>query len=148
MRHFIERQDRKYVNPAQPRFDSPLIQVPLLALTQNRMTVVNACVLDDQFTALEARDAMISESSRSQAVRELAAIAGICNGATFDQAELNEPLEVRKINGDATDTAILRFAEMLRPVVDSKNDWVELYGTSFNSKSKHSQFHPVEVSGR
>ncbi len=34
------------------------------------------------------------------------------------------------------DSAILRFAETLRPVKDSQADWVELFKVNFNSKTK------------
>ena len=103
------------------------------------MTVVNACILDDQFSVLQARDSLTTSDERSHGVIQLAAIAGICNEATFDAAGKNEPAELRKVNGDATDSAILRFAEILRPVQESKDQWHEVYGTSFSSKTKHSK---------
>lgn len=103
------------------------------------MTVVDACILDDQFSVLQARDSLVKSDERSHGVRQLAAIAGICNEATFDVATKEEPAELRKVNGDATDSAILRFAEILRPVQESKVNWTEVYGTSFNSKTKHSR---------
>jgi sodium/potassium-transporting ATPase subunit alpha len=111
----------------------------LSALTQNKMTVVNAAILDDQFSMLQARDSLATKDERCHGVRQLAAIAGICNEATFDASSKGEPAELRKVNGDATDSAILRFAEILRPVQDSKSEWREVYGTSFNSKTKHSK---------
>lgn len=103
------------------------------------MTVVNAAILDDQFSVLQARDSLTTKGERCHGVRQLAAIAGICNEATFDASSKGEPAELRKVNGDATDSAILRFAEILRPVQDSKSEWREVYGTSFNSKTKHSK---------
>ncbi|KAG7529951.1 hypothetical protein FFLO_05307 [Filobasidium floriforme] len=106
-------------------------------LTQNKMTVVNAAILDDQFSVLQARDSLATKDERCHGVRQLAAIAGICNEATFDASSKGEPAELRKVNGDATDSAILRFAEILRPAQDSKSEWREVYGTSFNSKTKH-----------
>lgn len=110
------------------------------------MTVVNACLLDDAFSSLEARDALIAKDERRFAgVRQLAAVAGICNAAAFDESEMDQPADIRKVNGDATDSAILRFAESLRPVKDSNADWIEVYKVNFNSKTKFSKSHQAEM---
>jgi sodium/potassium-transporting ATPase subunit alpha len=37
---------------------------------------------------------------------------------------------------DPTDSAILRFAESLRPVSESQAEWVEEYKVNFSSKTK------------
>jgi sodium/potassium-transporting ATPase subunit alpha len=111
----------------------------LPALTQNKMTVVNACILDEQFNVFEAREALITRAPRSAGIKQMAAIAAICNEATFDEMDRDQPIELRKVNGDATDSAILRFAEILKPIQESKQEWQQVYGTSFNSKTKHSR---------
>jgi sodium/potassium-transporting ATPase subunit alpha len=46
-------------------------------------------------------------------VRSLYKIARLCNGAKFKAEDVSLPIEERAIKGDATDTAILRFAESL-----------------------------------
>jgi sodium/potassium-transporting ATPase subunit alpha len=105
-------------------------------LTRNQMTVTNAAVLDDQFDPTEARDRIIARAENADVVKQLGAIAGICNSAVFDVATMDQPIGLRAVNGDATDSAILRFAESLRPVKDSQADWTEVFKLNFNSKTK------------
>jgi sodium/potassium-transporting ATPase subunit alpha len=45
------------------------------------------------------------------ALKSLVEIARLCNGASFVGGDDSGPIEQRTIKGDATDTAILRFAE-------------------------------------
>ncbi len=90
-------------------------------------------------TTLEARDRLSTETVSAQNVRQLAAIAGICNGASFLQSDLDKPVELRTVDGDATDSAILRFAELLAPIHKMSEPWDELYKVNFNSKTKFSE---------
>ncbi|TXT12929.1 hypothetical protein VHUM_01330 [Vanrija humicola] len=105
-------------------------------LTQNVMTVTNAAVLDDEFPSIEARDRLVAEHPAADNVKQLAAVAGVCNAALFDEATMDQPIGLRRVNGDATDSAILRFAEFLRPVKESNADWTEVFKVNFNSKTK------------
>ena len=73
-------------------------------LTMNRMTVTNAAVLDDQFDAQEARDRIIARAENADCVRQIAAVAGICNSAQFDETTMDQPIGLRTVNGDATGT--------------------------------------------
>lgn len=107
-------------------------------LTKNVMTVTNFSLLDAEFPTLEGRDLIVAnKGGRTEAVRALAAVAGVCNGATFDPTTMDRPVEARLVNGDATDSAILRFAELLRPVASSNSEWTELFKQAFNSKTKY-----------
>lgn len=107
-------------------------------LTKNVMTVTNFSLLDAEFATLDGRDLIVADKGgKSEAVRALAAVAGVCNGATFDPTTMDRPVETRLVNGDATDSAILRFAELLRPVASSNSDWTELFKQAFNSKTKY-----------
>jgi sodium/potassium-transporting ATPase subunit alpha len=76
---------------------------------------------------------------RSSNVRQLASIAGICNSATFDPTENDQPAEIRTVHGDATDSAILRFSELLSPVSRTTEPWEEVFKVNFNSKTKFSE---------
>ncbi len=92
-------------------------------------------------TTEEARDILATEdavflSTRSSAVNQLRSVAGLCNAAEFDATTTNLPLAERKINGDATDQAILRFAESLGSVYELKRCWNTKYNLAFNSKNK------------
>lgn len=72
----------------------------------------------------------------SNALEQLRAIAGLCNAGEFDAATSSLPLSGRKIIGDATDQAILRFSEHLGSVSDLKALWVKTFELAFNSKNK------------
>src|ERR1700761_1203771 len=67
---------------------------------------------------------------------ELAEISGLCNEGEFDAATNNLPLEQRRVFGNVTDQAILRFAERIHPVSDARNEWKIIYRVPFNSKNK------------
>jgi sodium/potassium-transporting ATPase subunit alpha len=107
-------------------------------LTSNVMTVTNAAVLDDEMTLLEAHDRLVAAKAAGSAdnVAQLAAVAAVCNAAQFDESTMDQPIGLRKVLGDATDSAILRFAELLRPVRESQAEWAEVHKQSFSSKTK------------
>jgi sodium/potassium-transporting ATPase subunit alpha len=53
------------------------------------------------------------------ALKSLHKVARLCNGAKFTADDASLPVEERAIKGDATDTAILRFAESVAiPAMD------------------------------
>jgi sodium/potassium-transporting ATPase subunit alpha len=107
-------------------------------LTQNRMFVQNAAVLDEEFSTSQARIAFIKgDSTVRRALEQLHVVAGLCNAAQFDAATLNLPISERKINGDATDSAILRFAEELGDVNNLTGNWKREFDLPFNSKNKY-----------
>lgn len=87
-----------------------------------------------------ARDEMVlrrSNGNGGNAISQLRAIAGLCNAGEFDAATNDLPLHDRKINGDATDQAILRFSEYLGPVSELLQAWKRTFELSFNSKNKY-----------
>ena len=67
---------------------------------------------------------------------ELAALAGLCNAVEFDVTTIHLPLADRKIIGDATDQAVLRFSESLTDVATLRNAWKKVFELAFNSKNK------------
>ena len=75
-------------------------------------------------------------SPEDSAMRKLALIAGLCNEANFDPTTAHLPLPDRKINGNATDQAILRFAENVSSIPDMKQRWRTDFRLGFNSKNK------------
>ncbi len=108
---------------------------------QNRMIVTDCAVGTQQMTPDEARDALGPDCNArgpaiGNAVEQLHTVAALCNAAEFDAATRHLPLANRKIHGDATDQAILRFAEALGPVAEPKRCWQTKYELAFNSKNK------------
>lgn len=69
-------------------------------------------------------------------INELRVVAGLCNAGEFDASTLHAPLPERKIHGDATDQAILRFSESLGSVSELRKNWRKLFEIAFNSKNK------------
>ena len=106
-------------------------------LTQNRMFVQNAAILDEEYSTAQARTAMLKSDTAKDSLEQLQLVAGLCNAAQFDAATLGLPISERKINGDATDTAILRFAEELGEVTDLTSNWKREFDLPFNSKNKY-----------
>ncbi|RDL34359.1 putative calcium-transporting ATPase [Venustampulla echinocandica] len=109
-------------------------------LTKNKMYVTE-CSIGPQIMGLQrARDEMVSGRSEGRnfnAVDQLRAIAGLCNSGEFDASTTHLPLHERKINGDATDQAVLRFSESLSSVSDLRQTWKKTFELAFNSKNKY-----------
>ena len=69
-------------------------------------------------------------------------VARLCNGAKFDSATVHLPLDERQIKGDATDSAILRFAEGLSvPSIGATTpalleSYEKTFEIPFNSRNK------------
>jgi sodium/potassium-transporting ATPase subunit alpha len=82
------------------------------------------------------------------AMLEAHAVAGLCNAGEFDATTLHLPLELQKINGDATDQSILRFAQSLSPVAALREKWKKIYEVPFNSKNKFMLSLHTEVEGQ
>ena len=72
------------------------------------------------------------------AALQLRALAALCNAGEIDVADPHLPLEQRRIFGDATDAAILRFAERLDKGSTAylRACWKKVYDLAFNSKNK------------
>lgn len=111
-------------------------------LTQNRMTVTECTIGTHTITADGAEDELSTSGSPAVAgivstgVSQVRAIAALCNAAEFDAAETNEMPEKRRVFGDATDQAILRFSERLGSVHHMRQCWTKTYELAFNSKNK------------
>lgn len=89
-----------------------------------------------KMTPQGARDAMIRLQGSSNPIGQLRAAAGLCNAGEFDAASIHLPLDERKINGDATDQAVLRFSELLDSVAELRRMWRKRFDLAFNSKNK------------
>lgn len=108
-------------------------------LTQNKMSVISAGFVDETLTADQFLNTLNNSNDRSgsqTAYRQLHKAALLCNSATFDAATAELPLAERKINGDATDGAILRFVKLAgdASAIGHAND--QIFQIPFNSKNK------------
>ncbi|KAF3927124.1 hypothetical protein AA313_de0209440 [Arthrobotrys entomopaga] len=114
-------------------------------LTKNQMFVTECSVGAEKYAMDDAKSEMIRQEKRDadhkvtvpgNALSQLRAVAGLCNAGEFDAATMNLPIHQRKINGDATDQAILRFSETLGSVQDLRAAWRKEYELAFNSTNK------------
>ncbi|KAK7523160.1 uncharacterized protein IWZ02DRAFT_433101 [Phyllosticta citriasiana] len=111
-------------------------------LTKNQMRVTDCLVGRDALSATEAAGKVqlsrvaVNIQEPSLGCRHLATVGAVCNAGEFDASTMDKPLIGRKINGDATDTAVLRFSEGLVPVQESRQKWRNVYRVAFNSKNK------------
>ncbi|GAA5849077.1 hypothetical protein JCM8547_006436 [Rhodosporidiobolus lusitaniae] len=108
-------------------------------LTQNRMSVVSNAIGSQTIPAQEARRLALNLSATtSSAVHQLVSIAAICNDAAFssEPGQSNLPPETRKVNGDATDTGLLRFAESVVSVEQLRSAVKAVSQLAFNSENK------------
>ncbi|KAI0777815.1 calcium ATPase transmembrane domain M-containing protein [Trametes elegans] len=113
-------------------------------LTVGKMSVQNVAFLDSEFGIDEIRERFSLEDSTTAppALKSLHMVARLCNGAKFDSATVHLPVQDRQVKGDATDTAVLRFAEDLSIPslsVDTSRllaSYEKLFKIPFNSKNK------------
>lgn len=115
-------------------------------LTKNKMVVTDIYAAGEEYTPEAARDLMSvfrSEklgnplsNKREEVINQVRILGGLCNSGEFDAATMHLPVAERKINGDATDQAVLRLSETLGPVTELRKDWKKIFEIAFNSKNK------------
>lgn len=106
-------------------------------LTENKMVVTTVGFVDEQLTVAEAFSRMEAGES-ARALVELHRAAALCNDATFDPLSMDRAVMDREVQGNATDGAVLKFAEVAqsnstKALPDSHP---RRYQIPFNSKNK------------
>ncbi|KAF7984332.1 hypothetical protein HWV62_15333 [Athelia sp. TMB] len=106
-------------------------------LTQNKMTAVNVAFGGNMELSVKEATAVVEQGAPGSAcIKSLAAVAGICNDAVFDVSSGEIPNEDTKVNGDATDTGLLKFSNAICSVTELRSQWREAGKVAFNSKNK------------
>lgn len=107
-------------------------------LTQNKMFVTSVGFGDCECTPNECRDIMVNlpRTPTAIAFQQLHLTTYFCNNATFDDNTMALPIPERVVNGDATDSAILRFAAHLGTAENELKQFVRVFEIPFNSKNK------------
>ncbi|CCT69115.1 K, P-type ATPase (mediates high-affinity potassium or sodium uptake) [Fusarium fujikuroi IMI 58289] len=107
-------------------------------LTTAKMAVSDCAVGGLNMTVENARGKFGQSKSSTHPIIQLRALAALCNASEFDAATKDAPLADRRIFGDATDQAVLRFAEFVDPssVDYLRACWNKIYDLAFNSKNK------------
>lgn len=105
-------------------------------LTENKMVVTTVAFVDAQFQT----DAAIAlqNAGGAEALNQLHRAAVLCNDASFDPITMDRPVMEREVQGNATDGAVLKFAEFAK--ADSTrlvyDEQPRRYQIPFNSKNK------------
>jgi sodium/potassium-transporting ATPase subunit alpha len=104
-------------------------------LTMNQMSVMHLYI--GQKLKTVGRELMDLYNRGNPAVTELVRICSLCNRAIF-QEPMDESLPIlqRPVLGDASDTAMLRFAEEFHHVAYMRRDYKKVVEVPFNSKNK------------
>ena len=115
-------------------------------LTKNKMVVTDIYAAGEEYTTDAARDMMavfrseqnlsVLSKAKTNIMDQVRMLGGLCNSGEFDAATMHLPIAERKINGDATDQAILRLSESLGSVAELRRDWKKVFEIAFNSKNK------------
>lgn len=82
------------------------------------------------------KDMAALSKKREDVLEDLRLLAGLCNAGEFDAATMHLSVSERKINGDATDQAILRLSESLGSVAELRQTYKKVFEIVFNSKNK------------
>lgn len=102
-------------------------------------SVQNLAFVVEQFLVDDIRERQVSGAIFPSALKELHTVSRLCNGAQFEtSADASSHPSERAIKGDATDTAILRFAESL-PGFNCQcllESYDKVFEIPFNSRNK------------
>ena len=104
-------------------------------LTENKMTVTSIGFLDELKPADELAPQLASETC-PETLQELHKAAILCNDAMFDPTTSHLPINQRAIQGNATDGAVLRFAENAKVGRFVQDTFPRVFSIPFNSKNK------------
>jgi sodium/potassium-transporting ATPase subunit alpha len=106
-------------------------------LTQNRMFVKSLGMLDWEYSLEDLAPSEFGVAEITDGLRNTLRASVLCNDASFDPTTMNTPIHDRLVNGNATDAAVLRFADsvgMTSPTALAPYERV--HQIPFNSKNK------------
>ncbi|CAG9975540.1 unnamed protein product [Clonostachys byssicola] len=104
-------------------------------LTQNLMSVSSVAFADEMSSPEEVHKAVTSGNPEN-AFTKLHAASTLCNDAYFETASDPLPIDQRKVKGNATDAAVLRFAAKADAYEQLKRSNPRAHTVPFNSKNK------------
>jgi sodium/potassium-transporting ATPase subunit alpha len=104
-------------------------------LTENKMSVTSVGFLDELKPVDELAPQLASDRC-PETLQELHRAAILCNDAMFDPTTTHLPVKERAIQGNATDGAVLRFAEDAKLGRTLQDKFPRIFSIPFNSKNK------------
>jgi sodium/potassium-transporting ATPase subunit alpha len=105
-------------------------------LTENKMSVTTVAFVDQLFASPGDAQQALSTEEPKQSLVELHRAAILCNDASFDPVSIQLPVNERMVQGNATDGAVLRFAESGRDGAALRGANHRVFEIPFNSKNK------------
>lgn len=105
-------------------------------LTQNQMYVNSVAFVDQKLDSADDFHLLHEATEPNQASVALHRAALLCNDASFDPTTIHLPIHERKIQGNATDTAVFRFAASGAAGDSLKKTTQRIFEVPFNSKNK------------
>ncbi|KAJ3340832.1 hypothetical protein HDU93_006124 [Gonapodya sp. JEL0774] len=106
-------------------------------LTQNAMQVTAFGFADGTSHSVPSEGFNRTIAPMNEALNELFKAAALCNEATFDRSHTSQGSSAQsRVNGNATDAAILRFAESIASTDSIRATNIPSYSVPFNSKNK------------
>ncbi|KAL2009405.1 hypothetical protein VTN00DRAFT_5212 [Thermoascus crustaceus] len=106
-------------------------------LTQNKMFVRSVGFVDKEYNVDDLVESQLKSIPLDSPVEALLRGSVLCNDAFFDLTTLNQPVNDRIVNGNATDAAVLRFVETVNPDHKAQtSEYPRVHQIPFNSKNK------------
>lgn len=105
-------------------------------LTQNRMTVAHLWY-DNEIHTTDTSVSAGSFDHSSPSFHALHRCATLCNRAEFDPSDADTDIVERKTIGDASESAMIKFAQPLRDILEWRAAQVKLAEIPFNSTNKY-----------
>lgn len=107
-------------------------------LTQNRMFVKSLGMVDWEYKMEDDKMGNVNiGDGASEGLKNLLRASVLCNDAFFDPTTLDLPTNERTVNGNATDAAVLRFADSVGATAsENLQPYERIHQIPFNSKNK------------
>jgi len=108
-------------------------------LTQNRMTVSHVYYDLQNHIALDNALEKSSYDKNGPTFRRLQQVATLCNNAVFkqDPENLERVVQQRNCDGDASESAFIKFCEPITPILEMRQQNKEIAQVPFNSANKY-----------
>eukprot|EP00028_Trichosphaerium_sp_Am-I-7-wt_P007722 CAMPEP_0168514466 /NCGR_PEP_ID=MMETSP0405-20121227/4128_1 /TAXON_ID=498012 /ORGANISM="Trichosphaerium sp, Strain Am-I-7 wt" /LENGTH=989 /DNA_ID=CAMNT_0008533601 /DNA_START=42 /DNA_END=3007 /DNA_ORIENTATION=- len=106
-------------------------------LTQNRMTVAHLW-FDAKIWEAQTSVSQSTYNSSDPSFKALHRVAALCNRAVFNEQDMADgvPLQDCGTIGDASESALIKFAQPIRDILDHRANCEKLFEIPFNSKNK------------
>eukprot|EP00033_Pygsuia_biforma_P002503 GCRY01002773.1.p1 GENE.GCRY01002773.1~~GCRY01002773.1.p1 ORF type:complete len:1058 (+),score=237.52 GCRY01002773.1:171-3344(+) len=106
-------------------------------LTQNRMTVSHVWYNGTIRNCIESHFEKVDYEPSETTFQHLQRVATICNRALFEPSTLHKPVLERDTIGDASESALIKFVEPIRSILQFRECYPKVAEIPFNSTNKY-----------